>query len=96
VPGIFQVILLSMLAHRRHEIALGPDDVLVQPELPPDLSFTSLDRHSAVLLDAHRGAAQWIAARVAASDPKVMAVIGSSRGPLLRPTANPATERTSA
>ena len=76
VPGIFQVIMSSMLANRRSDIALGNADVLVRPELPADLAFTSWERHTEVFLDSYARTAQWLAARSTEGDPGVAAVVG--------------------
>jgi NTE family protein len=78
VPGIFQVIMLSMLANRRTEIALGDADILIRPELPPDLKFTNWERHTEVFRGTHRSTAAWIAARKAEMDAKVLAVLGGA------------------
>jgi NTE family protein len=79
VPGILQVIMLSMLAHRRADIDLGEQDVLVRPEIPEDLPFTSWDRHTEVFLGAHRSVAAWLAAALAEPDARVLAVLGKGR-----------------
>ncbi|MCC6777430.1 MAG: patatin-like phospholipase family protein [Hyphomicrobiales bacterium] len=77
VPGIFQVIMLSMLANRRTEIGLGEHDILVRPALPPDLKFTNWERHTEVFRGAHRNTAAWISARKAETDPKLLAILGA-------------------
>ncbi len=78
VPGIFQVIMLSMLANRRTDIGLGDADILIRPELPPDLKFTNWERHTEVFRATHRSTAAWIAARKAEQDAKVLAVVGDT------------------
>ena len=80
VPSILQVLVLSMLAHRRPDLPLSETDILIRPELPDDLRFTSWERHNEVFLHAYRGVASWIQARVAQRDPAVLAVIGGGAG----------------
>ena len=80
VPNILQVLVLSMLAHRRPDLPLSETDILIRPELPDDLRFTSWERHNEVFLHAYRGVASWIQARVAQRDPAVLAVIGGGAG----------------
>jgi NTE family protein len=77
IPGIFQVIMLSMLANRRADIELGEMDVLVRPELPADIGFNSWERHTEVFHRTHRSVAAWIEARVAETDANVLAVLGT-------------------
>jgi NTE family protein len=77
VPNILQVIVLSMLANRRSELELGDMDILINPELPADLRFTSWERHTEVLQQAYRGTASWI--QTQQRDPRVLAVIGGGR-----------------
>lgn len=72
-PGILQVIMLSMLANRPY-LELSDSDILIRPELPDDLRFTSWERHNEIFLHAYRQTAAWIEARMA--DPAVRAVIG--------------------
>jgi NTE family protein len=72
-PGIIQVIMLSMLANRPY-LELSDSDILIRPELPDDLRFTSWERHNEIFLHAYRQTAAWIEARMA--DPAVRAVIG--------------------
>ncbi len=79
VPNILQVIMLSMMANRRSELELGDMDILINPELPADLRFTSWERHTEVLQQAYRGTASWIQTQVAQRDPRVLAVIGGVR-----------------
>jgi NTE family protein len=82
IPNILQVIVLSMLANRRSELELGDMDILINPELPADLRFTSWERHTEVLQQAYRGTASWINTQVAQRDPRVLAVIGGVRSDL--------------
>ncbi len=78
-PGILQVIMLGMLTNRRSDLPLGDMDILVRPELPEDLRFTSWERHNEVFLHAYRGVASWIDSRMAENDSKVLAVVGTAR-----------------
>ncbi len=78
VPNILQVLVLSMLAHRRPDLPLSETDILIRPELPGDLGFTSWERHNEVFLHAYRGVGSWIQARAAQGDPGVLAVIGGA------------------
>jgi NTE family protein len=79
VPSILQVIMLSMLANRRPDLPLSDTDILIRPELPEDLRFTSWDRHNEVFLHAYRGVASWIETRLAEDDAKVLAVTTAAR-----------------
>jgi NTE family protein len=81
MPGILQVITLSMLANRRPDLGLGDTDILVRPDLPDDLRFTSWERHNEVFLHAYRGVAAWIRSRIADNDPKMLMLIGAARSP---------------
>jgi NTE family protein len=81
IPGILQVIMLSMVANRRPDLPLGDDDILINPDLPEDLRFTNWERHNEVFLHAYRGVASWIRARMAQNDPKMLALIGAARSP---------------
>jgi NTE family protein len=78
IPGILQVIMLSMVANRRADPQLGDDDLLVNPDLPGDLRFTSWERHNEVFLHAYRGVASWIRARMTENDPKMLALVGAA------------------
>jgi NTE family protein len=82
MPGILQVITLSMLANRRPDLELGDTDILVRPDLPDDLRFTSWERHNEVFLHAYRGVAAWIRSRIAENDVKVLMLIGAARSPV--------------
>ena len=77
VPSILQVITLSMLANRRPDLALSNTDILIKPDIPPDLGFTSWDRHNEIFLHAYRATAAWIRRELAEPDSKVHAVIGT-------------------
>jgi NTE family protein len=79
VPSILQVIMLSMLANRRPDLQLSDTDILIKPELPADLRFTSWERHNEVFLHAYRGVASWIQTRLAEDDAKVLAVTTAAR-----------------
>lgn len=78
VPSILQVIMLSMLANSHRDLQLGETDVVIRPDLPEDLRFTSWERHTEIFLHAHRAMAAWIQARLAAADPGLLAVIRAS------------------
>ena len=75
VPSIVQVITLSMFANRRSDVQPRETDILIRPELPEDLRFTSWERHKRCSCSAYRGIAAWIAARLAQRDPALLAVI---------------------
>jgi NTE family protein len=79
IPGVLQVIMLSMLANRRPDLPLGDADVLIRPEVPVDLRFTSWERHTEVFQDAYRKTAPWIEARAKEGDPRLQEVIGAAR-----------------
>jgi NTE family protein len=79
VPSILQVIMLSMLANRRPDLPLSDTDILIKPELPADLRFTSWERHNEIFLHAYRGVASWIQTRLAEDDAKVLAVTSAAR-----------------
>jgi hypothetical protein len=79
VPSILQVIMLSMLANRRPDLQLCDSDILIKPELPDDLRFTSLERHNEIFLHAYRGVASWIQIRLAEDGSKALAMITASR-----------------
>lgn len=81
IPGILQVIMLSMVANRRPILQLGDDDILIKPDLPEDLRFTNWERHNEVFLHAYRGVGSWIRARTAENDRKVLALIGAAPSP---------------
>jgi hypothetical protein len=71
--------MLSMLANRRPDLQLSDTDILIKPELPADLRFTSWERHNEVFLHAYRGVASWIQTRLAEDDAKVLAVTTAAR-----------------
>jgi NTE family protein len=77
-PSILQVIMLSMLANQRPDLQLSDTDILIKPELPKDLRFTSWDRHNEVFLHAYRGVVSWIQTRLAEEDSRVLAVINTA------------------
>jgi NTE family protein len=81
VPNILQVIMLSMIANRRLELPLSETDVLVRPQLPADLRFTSWERHNEVFVNSYRGVLRWIEHKVAENDPQIRMVIGAARSP---------------
>jgi NTE family protein len=81
IPSILQVIMLSMVANRRLDLPLSETDVLVRPELPADLRFTSWERHNEVFLNSYRDVSLWIQNRIAEKDPQVRMVIGAAQPP---------------
>ena len=69
---------LPAMAHNRSEPrALSNTDILIKPDIPPDLGFTSWDRHNEIFLHAYRATAAWIRRELAEPDSKVQAVIGT-------------------
>jgi NTE family protein len=74
-PSVLQVIMLSMLANRHTDPQLSDTDILIRPELPVGLRFTSWERHNEIFLHAHRSSASWLKARIAETDPRVLALI---------------------
>jgi NTE family protein len=79
VPNILQVIILSMVANRRLQVPLTDTDILIRPDIPEDLRFTSWERHNEVFLRSYRGVASWIQARVAEADPRLAGVLSAVR-----------------
>jgi NTE family protein len=77
VPGILQVIILSMLANRSPDLQLGDTDILIRPELPANLRYTNWERHNQTFLHAYRGTTAWIHAGLADKDARLSAVIGA-------------------
>ena len=57
LPSILQVIMLSMVANRQHEPALGNTDMLIDPTLPADFQWSRWERHTEVFMCAYHGAA---------------------------------------
>ncbi len=81
LPGLFQVIAQSMLAHRPLQMMLDDGDLLLCPPMPADLSYMDWTRHSHVLSIAYRAARDRIASGLAEADPRLMAVLGGKREP---------------
>jgi NTE family protein len=79
VPGILQVIILSMLANRRADLPLSDTDILIRPELPVDLRYTNWERHNQTFLHAYGRVAAWIQAGLSEQDPRLRAVIGAAQ-----------------
>jgi NTE family protein len=79
-PGILQVIMLSMLANSRRDLALEPTDLVIRPELPADIRFNSWERHTEIFRHSHRVIAAWLQARLAEAHPGVLAVIRAADG----------------
>jgi NTE family protein len=69
MPGIVQVLTLSMLANRRPDPPVGPADLLLRPEIPANLGWASWERHSELFMRAYREAAATIRALEASGDP---------------------------
>jgi len=69
VPNVVQVIMLSMLANQQPDLRLGDTDILVRPELPQDVYFTSWEKHREIFLHAYRYTTEWIRARKEEMDP---------------------------
>jgi NTE family protein len=78
VPGILQVIILSMLANRSADLQLGDADILIRPELPENLRYTNWERHNQTFQHAYRGTAAWIQTGMADKDARLEAVIAAS------------------
>jgi NTE family protein len=76
VPGLFQVIAQSMLAHRPLQMMLEEGDLFLCPPMPPNLSYMDWTRHSEVVAGAYRAARERIRSGLADSDPRLMAVLG--------------------
>jgi NTE family protein len=77
VPGILQVIILSMLANRSADLQLGDTDILIRPELPANLRYTNWERHNQTFQHAYRGTAAWIQTGMAEKDARLGAVIAA-------------------
>src|SRR5215470_2587801 len=73
-PGILQVIMLSMMANRPSDLALGDSDILIRPKLPDDLRFAHWERHTEIFWQTYRETADWIAAQ-SKENPALRAVI---------------------
>jgi NTE family protein len=74
VPGIVQVIALSMLASRA-DLQAADSDVVITPEFGRDIGFMSWDRHTDVLRAARHETAATIGRRLAAADAALAAVL---------------------
>ena len=79
VPGIMQVIGLSMLISRA-DLRADDADVVIRPEIPKGVRFMNWDRHTEVYRRAHADVAAWLGTRVAEGDPAVLAVLRPSAG----------------
>jgi NTE family protein len=75
VPGMLQVLLLSMLANRRAGEPPAATDIVFRPELAADIGMTSWERHTEIFTDVHRQAARWIRDRLAAGDQALAALV---------------------
>jgi NTE family protein len=78
VPGILQVIMLSMFANRRLDLAVSDTDLLIRPGLPPGVGFTSWAQHNEVFMGVYRDTASWIRARSTELDSALLAVLGAA------------------
>jgi NTE family protein len=78
VPGIVQVIALSMLSARA-ELQADDSDVVITPEFTRDIGFMSWDRHTDVLRAAHRDTVAAIRRRLADDDSGLAAVLRRER-----------------
>ena len=86
VPSILQVIMLSMLANQGPNLELGDTDILIRPDLPADLRFTSWERHTEVFLQTYRGVAELSRGRGSPANAGYrpndeLAVLGTACGP---------------
>jgi NTE family protein len=79
VPSIAQVIMLSMVANRRTGAPFADSDILIKPEIPDGVRFTSWDRHEEVFQHAYHGTLLWIEARMAANDAQLSAMLAPNR-----------------
>jgi NTE family protein len=75
VPGMLQVLLLSMLANRRSGEPAAATDIVFRPELAADIGMTSWERHTEIFTEVHRQAARWIRDRLAAGDQALAALV---------------------
>src|SRR5262249_427659 len=75
VPGILQVITLSMLANRRPDLELSSTDILIKPDLPKDFGFMTWSRHGELFLHAYRWTAAWIRSQIGEGDSNLRGVI---------------------
>lgn len=74
-PNLVQVIILSLLANRQ-PLELGPEDLLIHPDMPADAQWLQWRRHRDVFASAYRGASRLIETRRAAGDAQLAALIG--------------------
>src|SRR6185503_14657578 len=79
VPGILQVVMLSMVVNRPHALALADTDLLVEPAFPYGVQTTSWERHTEVFMHAYRAAAVTLARKVAEDDPRLAAIFGAGQ-----------------
>jgi len=77
VPGILQVVMLSMVVNRPHALALADTDLLIEPELPVGVQPTRWERHTEVFMHAYHAAAATLRRQIAADDPRLAAVLGA-------------------
>jgi NTE family protein len=79
VPGILQVVMLSMVVNRPHALALADTDLLVEPALPYGVQPTRWERHTEVFTQAYHDAAATLRRWIAEDDPRLAAILGAGR-----------------
>ena len=90
VPTIYQVIMLSLFADGHTDLQPGESDILIKPELPEDVHLNSFERHNEIFQHSYRKVRTWLDARIAADDPRIRGVIGTTRtGANQGPAAEP-------
>ena len=75
IPGILEVLILSMLANRRYDLPLGDADSVFRPSFSSDINATSCERHAEIVHSACEQAVAWIRARMADGDEALRALI---------------------
>jgi len=79
VPNILQVIMLSMVANRRQDLALGDTDMLIDPALPADLQWSRWERHTDLFMCAYRGAAAVLRQGLERGDECLAAIVNAAK-----------------
>jgi len=79
VPGILQVVMLSMVANRRQDLVLADTDLLIEPALPEGMQAIRWERHTEVFMCAYRAAAAALRQQVAEADPRLAAILDSAK-----------------
>lgn len=77
VPNILQVIMLSMVANRRQDLALGEADLLIDPALPPDFQWSRWEGHTEVFMCAYRDTASVLNESKACGDTCLAAIMNA-------------------